>query len=331
MRILHITDSIKPGGVTSVMRDLVDVQLAKHEVRVGVLRGPVGLGDDNFATVRGRSLLKEVLQADIVHSHHRLTTSYVLALRRRGVVEHIHNIFTDHPYISFRAKTLVCVSQNVRQATEDRYPHTIGHCRVIHNGTPSPPIHPNETDRSGTTLKVTGAGRLCEQKDPLLFVQAIRTIRNAGIRVEAKWYGNGELHSDMVKAVREAGLNDVLDVHRWTSRPELLEQMAASDVFLLSSRWEGLPMTAIEALSVGTPVLCPPIGDLSDLLSDENLPWVYSRDDLSTVLGTVKQLVDAKQDALNPIRENARNIWLSNYNLSAISDQWEVAYCDAII
>jgi len=64
----------------------------------------------------------------------------------------------------------------------------------------------------------------------------------------------------------DLGLADV--VHFLGRRPDARQLIAAADVFVLSSVWEGLPMALLEAMQAGTPVVATDVGDVPDVLLD---------------------------------------------------------------
>ena len=111
--------------------------------------------------------------------------------------------------------------------------------------------------------KVVGmVGRLWPQKDPLAFVEIVRRLRDLGEDatggpVHGVLIGDGELRPAVEAAVAGAGLGDRLHLLGW--RPDAAGLAAALDVFCLPSRWEGLPLVILEALSTAVPVVASDI------------------------------------------------------------------------
>lgn len=104
----------------------------------------------------------------------------------------------------------------------------------------------------GNLPVVLGAGRLVEQKD---FKTLIRAFEQVSRQHPARLVilGEGEERSRLMEIVRERGLEEVVDLPGFVDNP--YAYMARSSVFVLSSAWEGLPNTLIQALAVGTPVV----------------------------------------------------------------------------
>ena len=96
---------------------------------------------------------------------------------------------------------------------------------------------------------VTGAGRLSPQKDPGYFLDCVLALRASGVEVTARWLGDGD--PDVRRDLESAGVV----VTGWLDRAELTRELGEADLYLHSGLWEGFPITILEALTAGTPVL----------------------------------------------------------------------------
>jgi glycosyltransferase involved in cell wall biosynthesis len=100
-------------------------------------------------------------------------------------------------------------------------------------------------------------GRFTRQKDFPTLIRAIADVREER-PIRLLILGDGPERPRMEAVVTELGLEDVVRLPGWVGNP--YPYMAAADVFVLSSRWEGLPSVLIEALFCGAPVVatdCP--------------------------------------------------------------------------
>lgn len=103
------------------------------------------------------------------------------------------------------------------------------------------------------------AGRLERQKDPVLAVATAARMRTAPVLVVA---GAGSLRDAVL---REARGSDV-DVRLLGHLSNVEQQMAAADLLLVPSRYEGFGRVAVEALATGTPVVAADVPGLRDAL-----------------------------------------------------------------
>ena len=106
-------------------------------------------------------------------------------------------------------------------------------------------------------------GRLCAQKAPLEFVAAAIGAMRRCARVRALILGDGELASLVEQAIAASGFAERFAWHR---DADAREWIAAIDLLVVTSRYEGLPYAMLEALAAGVPVLSTPVGGAHDLL-----------------------------------------------------------------
>ena len=125
-------------------------------------------------------------------------------------------------------------------------------------------------DRDAASGAVIGwAGRLEPPKDPLTAVRVFDELRRRGVRFEAWVAGGGTLEAKVRAAVAHAGLEGAVRIAGILSPDELARELRRTDVFLLTSLWEGIPRTVIEALACGVPVVSTAAGDVDAYVVDE--------------------------------------------------------------
>ncbi len=111
-----------------------------------------------------------------------------------------------------------------------------------------------------SVFAVAFCGRLVPVKDPLLAVDVLRCLSTErSAPVVAVCFGSGPL----ADAVREAARG--IDVRFVGARPDFPTLLSAFDALLMTSRREGLPLAALEALSAGVPVVGPAVPGIGDL------------------------------------------------------------------
>jgi glycosyltransferase involved in cell wall biosynthesis len=104
---------------------------------------------------------------------------------------------------------------------------------------------------------ILGVGRLTEQKGFDVLLAAFARVR-ADRPCRLVILGEGKLRERLIRHIHDLGLREDVDLHGF--RPNPYPEMAAADVFVLSSRWEGSPNVLTEAMALGTPVVstdCP--------------------------------------------------------------------------
>jgi glycosyltransferase involved in cell wall biosynthesis len=116
----------------------------------------------------------------------------------------------------------------------------------------------------GAPPRIVTVGRLAAPKDPLTLVHALGAI--AGRDWTAELIGDGPQHADVAAAVHALGLEGA--VRLAGERHDVPQRLAEADVFVLSSRSEGAPLSVLEAMAAGLPVVASAVGGVPELVED---------------------------------------------------------------
>nr|WP_156780802.1 glycosyltransferase family 4 protein [Hyphomonas sp. Mor2] len=118
----------------------------------------------------------------------------------------------------------------------------------------------------GTHLIVTVA-RLLEQKGIDILIDCVARLKDTHPGYRFVLAGDGPDEDALKALAREKGVDTHLSFIGRTSRPHL--HLKAADIFLLTSRWEALPFTIVEAFQVGTPSVATACSGVVELIDDE--------------------------------------------------------------
>jgi glycosyltransferase involved in cell wall biosynthesis len=116
-------------------------------------------------------------------------------------------------------------------------------------------------------LRVVTAGGLRRQKDPLKFAAIARRFDRDS--VEFVWLGDGD--DSFKQALRDAAVT----VTGWLPRADVIAQIGKADLYLSTSAWEGMPVSVIEAMAVGTPVLATRCSGNTDVIRHDETGWLF--------------------------------------------------------
>jgi glycosyltransferase involved in cell wall biosynthesis len=133
--------------------------------------------------------------------------------------------------------------------------------RIMKNGVDLKLFSPSKETRENirkrynvedSTLLLGHVGRFSEQKNQEFAIRILAEIVKRGVSCKLMFIGEGENFEEVIKLVRDLSLqNYVIFVGTVNN---VCDYMQAMDVFILPSRWEGLPIVGIEAQAAGLPV-----------------------------------------------------------------------------
>lgn len=306
VHICFFTDSLEPSGVgvhlLNLMRWLDPTRFQMSLVCPGTESGrclmahAARLGADVYPLiVRGREdqvaidRLGELLQREqvtIFHSQVGISWEGMLGLRTahrarvpvRVVTEHLPYLLThpgqvrEHWETTQLADHVITVSEGARQTFLARgYPH--GQFTCIHNGI-EPPLPPpagvaqvRETLglAPGAPLLLTVA-RMTPQKGYDVLLAAVPKILARCPGARFAWVGEGPEQEILAATARHLGVGHA--VHFLGHRDDVPALMAAADLFVLPSRFEGHPLAALEAMALGLPVVGTRVCGLDEAVID---------------------------------------------------------------
>jgi hypothetical protein len=113
------------------------------------------------------------------------------------------------------------------------------------------------------------AGRICEQKRPQLLADILHGIASRGTGYQALIIGDGEMRPALENRLREANLMSQVRMMGTIEHEAWLQALAASDVFLLPSQYEGISVALLEAMGMGVVPVTAAVGGQDELLNSD--------------------------------------------------------------
>jgi glycosyltransferase involved in cell wall biosynthesis len=186
---------------------------------------------------------------------------------------------------------------------------------VLLNASPGPDTLPAvRTPRSGP-LRLLFLGRLGNRKGVPEILQALADSRVRDKAWTATLAGDGEIGLYR-RAAERLGLGDRVLFPGWVAADDAHQLLVESDLLLLPSHAEGLPMSVIEAFAHGVPVVSTPVGALPDIFEDGVNGLLVQT---GNTAGLAEALLTVLED--EPLRlrlgQNARRTWETRLNIAS--------------
>lgn len=142
--------------------------------------------------------------------------------------------------------------------------------------------------RSRDRASVLMLGRLNRGKGAYDLVQAAAAIAHGDFRL--KLGGDGEIEK-VCEAARSAGIGEHVDLLGWVGPEEKARHLGTATVFVLPSYYEGLPMSVLEAMAAGMPVVTTPVGGIPEAVTDGVEGFLVAPGDTAALVDRLKTLL----------------------------------------
>ena len=166
-------------------------------------------------------------------------------------------------------------------------------------------------------------GRLWRQKNPECFVEAAIKLLDSGYQTRFFMVGDGEYREALLARIEEAGHSESITLLGW--RDDVARLLSCMDIFVLPSRWEGMPLAILEAQAIGLPVVASDIPGNRDLVNDGVDGLLCKSEDSDSLADKLQQLLDDE-----PLRraygEAGRNKVMTSYRIEDRVDKMSDIY-----
>lgn len=211
---------------------------------------------------------------------------------------------------------LVLQTNDAAQYFESRLPSKVKRI-VIPN-----PITPGLPEFKGniSNNRLITACRLNKQKNLLLMIKSVREVNNSGIPCYLDIYGDGPLKKELQSYIDGNGLSDIVHLKGFSN--SIHEEMMTSKAFLISSDYEGISNSMLEALAIGIPVIATdcPIGGARMFIENGQTGWLTKVGNQSEFTQAISELLQNYEKALQ-YGKRAMNIRIT-LDVSIICKKW---------
>jgi glycosyltransferase involved in cell wall biosynthesis len=137
------------------------------------------------------------------------------------------------------------------------------------------------------------AARLAEQKAPLDMVKAIAALRQPDVHMV--WLGDGDLRAKTERLIEKEGIGDRFLL--LGDRDDVSRLLPAFDVFAMSSLWEGLPCSIVEAMTCGIPVVATAVNSVPEIVISGKTGLLARPGDPASLSQALAYMLDHPADA----------------------------------
>lgn len=240
-------------------------------------------------------------QPDVVHSHIYAGKYAHIAASAAGVKVKVHTVHSiaqkeaapnnqkiNRVLFNKMGVLPVALSEEIRQSIAEVYHLNPTEIPIACNGIPMERCEPCSAYLK-TATSFIHVGRFYEVKNHENLIRGFVKAHEHYPAIQLRLYGDGPLRQDMEDLVAELQAQDFIHFMGLTN--DVYSAMAKADVFILPSIYEGMPMTLIEAMATGLPIITTPVGGIVDMLEDGK-EAVFTGTDSASIAESVSMLVD---------------------------------------
>jgi glycosyltransferase involved in cell wall biosynthesis len=348
MKLLHFVADGRPGGATThVLQLLAGSQdrdqlglltqsksyLAQQAEKMGV---PVFEG--NFFrsrldanAVRQAENAAAGFQPELIHCHGGRAAFFQSWTKNRVPwVYTVHGFHFSHKSFLARKLALLAERRSIKCASgvifvseydrelaiRERLLPSSQTCHVIHNGVPKPT--PSHVEPLG---EIGWIGRLEYQKHPEMFLDIMEQLPGR----RAVLAGGGSLDDIVDREIQRRNLGDRVRRVGSLDHEASINLLAGLDVLVMTSRWEGLPLTPLEAMHLGVPVVSTSVGGLIEIIDHRRTGMLSEHESSQELVDAIREL-DGNPELRTSISQCASHMVATDFSEESMLRQTEAAY-----
>lgn len=330
-RILILIDNLSVGGGQRVVMEIVkNIDFSQFEVVVlcyGIKRNtPIEECIEQnckvkYLNVSGSINLKDMLcvfkcisniKPDLIHAHlggitFALPWSFI---NRKPLVVTAHTI----PEKAFNKKNeiqlkiglkfgkviLVAVSEENHKRCKKYYNITDEKCRCVNNGIDIEKYKSKEH----IGFRFINVATHNENKNQGMIIDSFSKLRNLYSDVYLTLVGDGPCHGEYREMVERLHLNDCIEFTGLISDPECYYEK--SDIYVQSSYREAMPMSVLEAMAAGLPIVATNVGGLSDIVKSNG--ELITAGDSNGLFEAMKKMRELNEESLEAMKIESRKV-----------------------
>lgn len=279
----------------------------------------------------------------IIHLH-SLLGSFILLMSGIGIIDRSLTVFTIHStYTGYKIHNKILSIANVllsnyvtfvSNTAMINFPYIVrlikgNHIKVIHNG-----ANIQRIDRSIRNERCKNEG--CD-KEFIRFIYVARIIpiknhifllkvlKKVSDNVKFVFVGLNDGSTDILNYVKKEGLENKVEFTGLIPREEVFKELNKSDYYISSSTLEGLPVSVLEAMYVGLPVILSNIPQHEEIAS--NNPFAVTLPmDVNIWVDTINEFINRNKSEKDILKQQVREYARKNYSVSTMHDKYSDIY-----
>lgn len=283
--------------------------------------------------ISNKKKINEIIKNEeitVIHTHHRMAAFYVefMKLYKKCIcINTCHNTFYNKKLLTkfaYKHINLITCGEMVKKNLEKYFDIPSDKITVIHNAVKpfdgkitSDPII--EKMRKDNCFIVGNIGRLSEQKGMEYYIKAIPDVINKHPNTKFLVVGDGEDKEKLISLVRQLRIEDYVVFMGY--RRDIQNIMSQIDLIVLSSLWEGLPLTPIEAFSVGKTIVATAVDGTTEVVEDGKCGFLIESKNSEQITKKIIWIIEHPEEK-NLMQRNAKKRYEQKFSIKKLSNAY---------
>jgi len=306
------------GGISSVISDYLSSDI-KNEFYIIYISTSIGKNIFIKITALFISIFKLLYnltfkEIDIIHIHsgswrsfyRKIIYIFISKLYRKKIILHIHggefNLFynrnsTNKYLITTTLNNVdMIITTSSRSSIDIKKKTKNKNIKILFNpiNTIKFSCQSKNINKSKATNNVIYLGKLSSKKGIFDLLKAIPLVINKRFSAKFIVCGDGSLE-ECRRICEEKGISHSVEICGWVSGQEKIKLICNADIFVLPSYHECLPITIIEAMAAGLPIVSTSVGGIPDIIKDELNGYLVQPGDIESLANKIVILLENRE------------------------------------
>jgi glycosyltransferase involved in cell wall biosynthesis len=370
MKILHVSKKYPKaiGGDANVVYNLQSHQRnAGHDVTVlttncreiirdrNIIKSGISDDSENYDRITFKRLISLLLffcesfhvlseqKPEIIHSHSP-EMGFLISIPARlyhiPVIHTCHGICFNNRNFSFLKRKMELfflkyggfqfITTVDKNSLPDFRAKDIRNIVYIPNGVDISLFSSADRPVANSVMNYLFVGRLERQKGLDVLIDAVIRLKKVNTNFTLTIIGDGSLKEDLIRCISDHSLESTIHMMGAVNQDELIRKYSESDALILPSRWEGLPLTLLEAWAAGLPVIVSNVGGLTPLCEDMVNAIVIDPVDPQALCRAMRFLMN-NRDLAQRLGSEGNQIVKTRYAWNSVNKMYENIYRQSIL
>jgi len=269
---------------------------------------------------------------DVLHSH-LASFQYISVLSWLLKKKHVHTMHSvggkEHKIYEYLLKQsyrnpqfiMVALSSRIHDELNEMYPKLNERLVTIFNGVDVKHFESQKQNMNSDIIELICVANLTPVKNHEMLIKSFSdVVKNSDRLFHLTLVGDGTLRSELEQTTKEYGLENMITFAGSVPDPSSL--LKTSDVFVMASHYEGMPLSVAEAMAAGLPIVAPQVGGLNEMVKGNGI--LYEVDNQQALTEAITEIIMDEELWNQYHKESVRQATM--FDLSEMVGKYEKLY-----